>query len=205
MYYRRKTCGKCSSSHLLLSSPSHSEGCECRNFLPQIFVLTTSQGCSCCPEGAPSAPVLSLQTLDFVLHKSTWATAWWSSSQGNVSCEWKQALPVHLCFPTPSFSSSPVCCKCLLSDKWSMFPSPSDFMVLKEAFRWEWFMKSTRAEPGVKQMCFKSNLKVIDVTITLQRLWFDNNWTEMQVPLLGALFLKYPGNNYFHILGVYCN
>lgn len=29
--------------------------------------------------------------------------------------------------------------------------------------------------------------------------------TEMQVPLLGALFLKYTSNNSFYILGVYCN
>lgn len=29
--------------------------------------------------------------------------------------------------------------------------------------------------------------------------------TEMQVPLLEALFLKYPSNNTIHILGVYCN
>lgn len=31
------------------------------------------------------------------------------------------------------------------------------------------------------------------------------NLTEMQGPLLGDLFLKYPSNNSFHILGVYCN
>lgn len=45
IYYRRKTCEKCSSSHLLLSSLWNSEGCPCRHF-PDIFTFTIGL-CSC--------------------------------------------------------------------------------------------------------------------------------------------------------------